>query len=195
MTGHWPGKIDTYLYCYSPPHTESNHGYPCTRHRLCCAVISRSVMSKSLWPHGLWPTRLLCPGGFSRLEYWSGLTSPSPGDLPNPDIKTRSPILQADSLASEPPGKPKSTRIGSLSPFWEIFPSQEMNQGLLLWCQILYQLSYQGSPWHKIGRAKLSRGISFSAMESKDVVFEVRTISEGGMWFKAPFLLDITGLY
>ena len=39
--------------------------------------------------------------GFSRLEYWSGLTSPSPGDLPNPDIKTRSPALQADSLPTE----------------------------------------------------------------------------------------------
>ena len=30
---------------------------------------------------------------------------PSPGDLPNPEIKPRSPILQADSLLSEPRGK------------------------------------------------------------------------------------------
>ena len=30
----------------------------------------------------------------------------SPGDLPNPGIKPRSPTLQADSLSSEPPGKP-----------------------------------------------------------------------------------------
>ena len=29
-------------------------------------------------------------------------------------------------------------------------------------------------------------------METKDIVFEVRTESEGGMWFKAPFLFDIT---
>ena len=34
--------------------------------------------------------------------------SPSPGDLPNPGIKPRSPTLQADSLPAEPPGKPKS---------------------------------------------------------------------------------------
>ena len=31
---------------------------------------------------------------------------PSPGDLPNPRIKPRAPALQADSLPSEPPGKP-----------------------------------------------------------------------------------------
>ena len=44
--------------------------------------------------------------GFSRQEYWSGLPFPSPGDLPNPGIESRSPILQADTLTSEPPGKP-----------------------------------------------------------------------------------------
>ena len=43
--------------------------------------------------------------GFSRQEYWSGLPFPSPGDLPNPGIKPRSPALQADALTSEPPGK------------------------------------------------------------------------------------------
>ena len=44
---------------------------------------------------------------FSRQEeYWSRLPFPSPGDLPNPGIKSRSPALQADSLPSEPPGKP-----------------------------------------------------------------------------------------
>ena len=44
---------------------------------------------------------------FSRQEYWSGLPCPSPGDLPNPGIKLTSPTLQADSLPSEPPGKPE----------------------------------------------------------------------------------------
>ena len=42
----------------------------------------------------------------SRQEYWSGLPFPSPGDLPNPGIKPRSPTLQADTLPSEPQGKP-----------------------------------------------------------------------------------------
>ena len=44
--------------------------------------------------------------GFSRQECWSGLPFPSPGDLPNPGIEPRSPALQADTLTSEPPGKP-----------------------------------------------------------------------------------------
>ena len=44
--------------------------------------------------------------GFSRQEYWSGLPFPSPGDLPDPGIKPRSPALQEDALTSEPPGKP-----------------------------------------------------------------------------------------
>ena len=34
------------------------------------------------------------------------LSSPSPGDLSDPGIKSGSPALQADSLLSEPPGKP-----------------------------------------------------------------------------------------
>ena len=40
--------------------------------------------------------------GFFRQEYWSGLPFPSPGNLPDPGIESRSPVLQADSLPSEP---------------------------------------------------------------------------------------------
>ena len=47
----------------------------------------------------------LCPWGFSRQEYWSGLPRPSAEVLPSPGIESRSPTLQADSLPSEPPGK------------------------------------------------------------------------------------------
>ena len=39
---------------------------------------------------------------FSGQAYWSGLPFPSPGDLPNPGIEPASPVLQADSLPSEP---------------------------------------------------------------------------------------------
>ena len=45
--------------------------------------------------------------GFSRQEYWSGMPSPSPGTCPNPGTEPRSPVLQADSLPSEPLGKPR----------------------------------------------------------------------------------------
>ena len=44
--------------------------------------------------------------GFSRQECWSRLPFPSLGDLPDPGIKPGSPALQADTLPSEPPGKP-----------------------------------------------------------------------------------------
>ena len=57
----------------------------------------------------------------SREEYWSGLPFPFPGDLPNPKIELGSPALQADSLPSQPPGKPINARSrtqipGSLAP-------------------------------------------------------------------------------
>ena len=42
-------------------------------------------------------------------EYWSGWTIPSPGDLPNPEIKLGSSALQADSLPTELSGKPQKT--------------------------------------------------------------------------------------
>ena len=67
-----------------------------------CAVLSCSVGCNSLQPHGLQPARFLCPWGFSRQESWSGLPSPPPGDLPNPGIKLGSPVLQVNSLLSEP---------------------------------------------------------------------------------------------
>ena len=41
--------------------------------------------------------------GLSRQEYWSGLPFPSPRDLPNPGIELGFPVLQANSLLSEPP--------------------------------------------------------------------------------------------
>ena len=135
---------------------------------------SRSIMSDSFWPHGLQPAWLLCPWEFSRQEYWSGLLYP-PGDLPNPGIKPRSPALQADSLPSEPPGKPKNTGVSSLSLLQGIFPTQESNQGLLCCRRILYQLSYQGS--------RLWRYLSFWVMLMVMVFFNMCDI----LWFKRYF--------
>ena len=48
---------------------------------------------------------------FSRPVFWSGQPSPSPGDLPNPGIKPRSPTLQVVSLPAEPQGKPNNHLI------------------------------------------------------------------------------------
>ena len=46
---------------------------------------------------------------FSRQEYWSALSLPLPGNLPEPEIQLVSavfPSLQADSLTADPQGKP-----------------------------------------------------------------------------------------
>ena len=85
---------------------------------------------------------------FSRPEYWGEYPFPSSGDLPNPGIEPRSPTLQVDYLPAKPQEKPKNNGVGSLSLLPQIFPTQESNQGLLHCRQILYQLSYHGSPSH-----------------------------------------------
>ena len=99
-----------------------------------------SVVSKSLLPHGLYSPRN--SPGHSGLE-WVGF--PFSGDLHNPGIKPRSSTLQVDSLPAEPQGKPQNTGVGSLSLLQWIFPTWELNQGLLHCRWILYQLSCRGS--------------------------------------------------
>ena len=44
--------------------------------------------------------------GILQAEYWSGLSFPSPGDLPHPGIKPASPALADRFFTTEPPGKP-----------------------------------------------------------------------------------------
>ena len=115
---------------------------------LCCALLLSHVqLFVTPWTVacraslflGVLPARLL-----------SGLPCPPPGDLPNPGIEPRSPALQVDSLLSESPRKPKNTGVDSLSFLQGIFLTQESNQGFLHCRQILYQLSYQGSPLNNL---------------------------------------------
>ena len=103
-----------------------------------CESESHSILCDSAIP---WVVQSM---EFSRPEYQSEQPFSSPGDLPNPGIKPRSPALQADSLPGEPLGKPKNTGVGSLSLLQQIFLTQESNWGLLHCRWILYELSYQG---------------------------------------------------
>ena len=70
-------------------------------------VLSHSVVSNSATP---WTVTCQAPLSleFSRQKYWSGLPCLPPGDLPHPGIEPRTPALHADSLLSEPLGKPIS---------------------------------------------------------------------------------------
>ena len=58
---------------------------------------------------------------FSRQEYWSGLSFPSPGDLPDPGIKPGSPALQADYLPTELWGKGLGLKYFYLLVIWSLF--------------------------------------------------------------------------
>ena len=109
------------------------------------AVLSLSVMPDSATPLSV-PHQSPLSMGCSRQQYWSGLPCPHSQDLPNPGVKLRSFTLQADSLPSEPPGKPKNTGVGSLSLLQGSFLNQESNQCLLHCRWLLYQLSYLESP-------------------------------------------------
>ena len=81
-----------------------------------CSVVSILCDPMDYTIHGILQARILewIPFPFSR-----GFSQP------------RSPMLQVDSLATEPQGKSKNTGVGSLSLLHQIFPTQELNWGLL----------------------------------------------------------------
>ena len=92
--GYWSSDSRLYMHVLSP--------FSCVR------------LFATPWTAARWAPLSM---GFSRQEDWSGLLFPSPGDLPDPGTEPRSPALQADSLPSEPPGKPlargKKSRIAN----------------------------------------------------------------------------------
>ena len=70
-----------------------------------CVCVSLSCVWLSANP---WTVARQAPPfmDFSGQEYWNGWPFHSSGDLPDPGIELGSPVLKADSLLSEPPGKP-----------------------------------------------------------------------------------------
>ena len=111
-----------------------------------CAVLSHSVMSDCCNPMESSPPGSFVHGDSPGKNTGVGCHALRQGDLRKPGIECRSPTLQVDSLLSEPPGKPQNTALGSLPLFQGNFLTQESNYGLLHCRQILYQLSYPGSP-------------------------------------------------
>ena len=73
-------------------------------------MIKVTSVSRSVVPDSATPRAVACQAplsvGLPRQEYWSGLSFPSPGDIPDPGIEPVSPPWQANSLPTERSGKP-----------------------------------------------------------------------------------------
>ena len=74
---------------------------------VCVCVLSHIQLFVTLWTVA---DQAPLSVGFSRQESWSGLTFPSPGDLPDPGTKPKylmSPALAGGLFTKVPPGKPR----------------------------------------------------------------------------------------
>ena len=82
-------------------------------------VLSYSVASDSPTP---WTVAHQGPLSmeFSRQEYWSGLPFPSLGDLPNPRIKSVSPVLANEFFTTKP--------LGSLTDYMQKAKKREVDE-------------------------------------------------------------------
>ena len=93
-------------------------------------VLSRIVVSNSLRPHGL-----ACHAPLSveilQARILESVAMPSSKGSSQPRDQTQVSLLQVDSSLTEPPGKPENTGVGSLCLLMGIFPTQELNWGLL----------------------------------------------------------------
>ena len=89
------------------PHPLEPDGCVSTRNDMRACVLSHSLVCNSATPRTV-AHRLLCPWGFSRQEYWSGLPCPPPGDLPEPCLLRLLPWQDA-SCPRAPAGKPRVT--------------------------------------------------------------------------------------
>ena len=109
-TGFCLASFTEHSYSETQPHS-------CMLLILLCFLLPRSILWSVAIVQSLSHVRLSCdpmdcspPGssvhGFPEQEHWSGLSFPSPGDLPNPEIKPASPASAGRLPATEAPGKP-----------------------------------------------------------------------------------------
>ena len=122
-------------------------------------VFSHLVMSASFVTP--WTVALQAPlsMGILQARILEWIAMPPSGGSFQPRDWTQVSRLQADSLPSEPLGKPKNTGVDSLSLLQGNFPTQEKNQGLL-YCRILLSAELPGKPTdpHLISNSNLKSG-------------------------------------
>ena len=152
--------------------------------RTLCSVVSYSLQTHAACRRWA-PCRLLHPWDFqARILEW--VAFPSPGHLPDPGIKPRSPALQEDSLPTEPPAKPsfddeyyyikkKKRHLQSLSwfnfqfiHFYSIYRSYYMAQPSIrvsCCCSVTKSCLTFVTPWTTAYQASLSFTISQSLLK------------------------------
>ena len=108
---------------------------------ILCNPTDYSLLGSSV--HGIFQARIL-----------ECVAIPFSRGFSDPGVKAGSSKLQADSLPSKQPGKPKNTGVGSLSLLQGIVPTQESNPGFPHYRQLLYHLSYVGSPMLLLSRGQ-----------------------------------------
>ena len=150
--GHHPGddRIQQLLVPKSVLGAESTYSWihciPQWHIPVCCAVFSRSVMSDSVTP---WTVACQAPLSVRILEArileWVAMFSSRVSSQPR--ARTQVSHIAGRFFTISAPRKPKNTGVGRLSLLQEKFLTQESNRGLLHCRQILYQLSYQRSPY------------------------------------------------
>ena len=125
----------------------------------------------------------------SQQEYWSGLPFSSPEDLPNPGIEPRFPALQADSLRSEPPGKPKSLPFVLSLKSHPCQLGQASKQSHLLWLWALGTLEWLApTGFHKSsGTRSVTRGCVLFPGGSNHLSWSADTVSPA--WTLAAVLM------
>ena len=69
--------------------------------------------------------------GFPRQAYWSGLPSPTPGDLPDPEMELTSSALAGGYFTTVPPGKP------ILDTTWSLLSICYSKQKIRVWEQVM----------------------------------------------------------
>ena len=165
------------------------------QHALCVCSVAQSCLTLET----LWTVTCQVPLCLRILQVrileWIAKAS-SRGSA-QPRIEPRSPTLQADSLPSESPEKPKNPGMGSLSLLQGIFPTQ--CRGVLHCRQILYQQSHQGSPMlvhsacHKILPAS---GSSFWSVSAKNAFLVSVEIPSSGVLIRCWVLyLSVPSLF
>ena len=94
-------------------------GFKITSEQVCAVYAKSPQLCPTVSCEIPWAIDYQAPSsmGFSRQEYWSGLSCPPPGDLLDPGIESASlmsPAWQASSLSLAPPGREAHTSLGKI---------------------------------------------------------------------------------